>query len=136
MAPGGRKEAMSLSLENNREAFLAVLTVVAAADQVGSLEERDFLFQKVKALSTFAGLAKGDFNQLLGAVTSKVYGALPNDGGVITPAGVDELLGLVKARLSADERTRLVETAAALAKSDGAGSEESELLERIRAALT
>jgi tellurite resistance protein len=127
---------MSLSLENNREAFLAVLTVVAAADQVGSLEERDFLFQKVKALPTFADLAQGEFNKLLGAVTAKVYDALPTDEGAITPAGLDELLGLVKARLSTDECKGLVETAAALARSDGGGSAESELLERIQAALT
>ena len=39
---------MALKFEKNTEAFLAVLAAVLGADNVGSLEERDVLYKKVK----------------------------------------------------------------------------------------
>src|SRR5690242_8362216 len=75
---------MSLKFEKNSEAFLSVLTLVVGADQVGSLAERDFLFQKVKGISIFENPSPADFSKLLGRVTDAVYSKLPQKDGVIT----------------------------------------------------
>ena len=80
---------MSLKFEKNTEAFLAVLTVVIGADNAGSLEERDFLFKKVKGISIFGNPSTQDFNKLLGKVTDTVYSTLPQNDGAITSAGID-----------------------------------------------
>src|SRR6478735_10296478 len=123
---------MSLKFEKNTEAFLAVLTVVIGADNAGSLEERDFLFNKVKGISIFGNPSSQDFNKLLGKVTDTVYTQLPQADGAISPAGIDTLLGEAKNALSPDLRKTLVATAAELIDADGAEASEKALLDKIR----
>ena len=126
---------MSLKFEKNSEAFLSVLTLVVGADQVGSLAERDFLFQKVKVISIFGNPSAADFAKLLGQVTDAVYSKLPQKDGAITAAGVDALLAEVKSTLSPELRKTLVETAVELGGTDGSDAREAELVDKIRRTL-
>ncbi len=126
---------MPLKFEKNTEAFLAVLTVVIGADNVGSLEERDFLFSKVKGIGIFGNPSPQDFNKLLGKVTDIVYTQLPQQDGALAPAGVDMLLAEAKNALSPELRKALVSTAAELIDADGAEAGEKALLDKIRRAL-
>lgn len=126
---------MTVKFANDSEAFLSVLTLVAGADQSGSLEERDFLFKKVKGLALFGNPSTADFSKLLGKVTDAVYEGLPQADGEFTAAGIDALLGEVKQKLNADLRKSLVQIAGELGDSDGADAKEGELLARIRRAL-
>jgi hypothetical protein len=126
---------MSLKFEKNTEAFLAVLTVVIGADNAGSLEERDFLFKKVKGISIFGDPSQQDFSKLLGKMTDLVYTQLPQADGAITAAGIDSLLASAKEALSPDLRKTLIATSAELIDTDGAEASEKALLEKIRRAL-
>jgi hypothetical protein len=126
---------MPVKFANDTEAFLAVLTLVAGADQSGSLEERDFLFKQVKGLAIFGNPSAADFSKLLGKVTDAVYEGLPQQDGEFTAAGVDSLLADVKKTLSADLRKSLVQIAGELGDTDGADSREAELIGKIRRAL-
>jgi hypothetical protein len=126
---------MPLKFEKNTEAFLAVLTVVIGADNAGSLEERDFLFKKVKAISIFGNPSQQDFNKLLGKVTDTVYTQLPQQDGAISAAGIDTLLAEAKSALTPELRKTLVATAAELVDADGAEASEKALLDKIRRAL-
>ncbi len=126
---------MPVKFETNSQAFLAVLTLVIGADDVGSLEERDFLFNKVKGISIFGNPSSKDFLKLLGEVTETVFTNVPQKDGAFTAAGIDALLAEVKAKLSPDLRKTLVNTAAELGSSDGTDAKENELLEKIRRAL-
>ena len=126
---------MPLKFEKNTEAFLAVLTVVIGADNAGSLEERDFLFNKVKGISIFGNPSPQDFSKLLGRVTDLVYTQLPQVDGSISAAGIDTLLAEAKGALAPDLRKTLVATAAELMDADGAEAGEKALLEKIRRAL-
>jgi hypothetical protein len=126
---------MSLKFEKNTEAFLAVLTVVIGADDAGSLEERDFLFKKVKAISIFGNPGPQDFSKLLGKVTDAVYTQLPQADGAITDAGIDSLLSAAKDALTPDLRKTLITTATELVDADGAAASEKALLDKIRRAL-
>ena len=112
-----------------------MLTLVAGADQSGSLEERDFLFKKVKGLSIFNGLSDADFSKLLGKVTDAVYSGVPQQDGNFTAAGIDSLLAEVKEMLSPELRKNLTQLAGELGDSDGADAKESDLLARINRAL-
>jgi len=127
---------MALKFEKNSEAFLSVLTLVVGADQVGSLAERDFLFQKVKGISIFGNPSPADFSKLLGQVTDAVYSKLPQKDGVITDAGVDALLAEAKSALGPELRKTLVETASELGETDGTDARETALIDKIRRALT
>lgn len=126
---------MPLKFEKNTEAFLAVLTVVLGADNSGSLEERNFLFDKVKGISIFGNPSTQDFSKLLGKVTDTVYTDLPQADGAITPAGIDTLLDAAKNALTPDLRKTLVATAAELMDADGADASEKALLDKIRRVL-
>jgi hypothetical protein len=126
---------MPLKFEKNTEAFLAVLAVVIGADNAGSLEERDFLFKKVKGIPLFGNPSQQDFSKLLGEVTDVVYTQLPQADGAISAAGIDSLLASVKDTLTPDLRKTLVATAAELVDADGAEASEKALLEKIRRVL-
>ena len=126
---------MTVKFANESEAYLSVLTLVAGADQSGSLEERDFLFKKVKGLAIFGNPSTADFSRLLGKVTDAVYSGVAQQDGEFTAAGIDSLLGEVKKTLSADLRKSLVQTAGELGSADGADAKETALLDKIRRAL-
>lgn len=126
---------MSLKFEKNTEAFLAVLTVVLGADNAGSLEERDFLFNKVKGISIFGNPSTQDFSRLLGKVTDTVYTQLPQSDGALSAAGIDTLLAAAKNALTPDLRKTLVATAEELVDADGADASETALLDKIRGVL-
>ena len=126
---------MSIKFEKNTEAFLAVLTVVIGADNAGSLEERDFLFNKVKGISIFGNPSPQEFSKLLGKVTDAVYTQLPQVDGALSPAGVDSLLGEARNALTPELRKTLVATAGELIDADGAEASEKALLEKIRRTL-
>jgi hypothetical protein len=126
---------MPVKFAKDTEAFLAVLTLVAGADQSGSLEERDFLFNKVKGLCIFVNQTTADFSKLLGNVTDAIYSGLPQNDGEFTAAGIDDLLADVKKTLSADLRKSLVQIAGELGDTDGADAKESALIDKIRRAL-
>ena len=126
---------MPVKFAKDSEAFLAVLSLVAGADQSGSLEERDFLFNKVKDLPMFGNPTTADFSKLLGKITDALYSGLPQKDGEFTAAGIDELLAEVKKTLSADLRKSLVQVAGELGDTDGADAKESALVDKIRRAL-
>jgi hypothetical protein len=126
---------MTVQFANESEAFLAVLTLVAGADQSGSLEERDFLFKKVKDLPIFGNPSTADFSKLLGKVTDAVYAGAPQSDGEFTAAGIDALLAAVKKTLSVDLRKSLLQIAGELADTDGADAKETALLDQVRRAL-
>jgi hypothetical protein len=126
---------MPVKFANESEAFLSVLALVAGADQSGSLEERDFLFNKVKGLSIFGNPSTADFSKLLGKVTDAVYTGVAQEDGEFTAAGVDSLLADVKKTLSADLRKSLIQIATGLGDSDGGDAKETALLDQIRRAL-
>jgi hypothetical protein len=126
---------MTLKFEKNTEAFLAVLAVVLGADNAGSLEERDFLYNKVKSIPIFGNPGMQEFSKLLGKVTDAVYSQLPQDDGALTAAGIDSLLAEAKNALTPDLRKTLVATAGELVDSDGADAAENALLDKIRRVL-
>lgn len=126
---------MTLKFAKDTEAFLAVLTLVVGADQSGSLEERDFLFKKVKALAIFGNPSAADFSKLLGQVTDAVYSGVAQQDGEFTAAGIESLLVEAKKALGPDLRKSLVQLATELGDTDGSDAKETALLDQIRRAL-
>jgi hypothetical protein len=126
---------MTVKFAKDTEAFLAVLTLVAGADQSGSLEEREFLFKKVKGLAIFGNPNTADFSKLLGSVTDAIYSGVPQQDGEFTAAGIDALLAEVRKALGPELRKNLLQIAGELGAADGSDSKETELIARIRRAL-
>jgi hypothetical protein len=126
---------MSLKFQKSSEAFLAVLSAVIGADQVGSLDERDFLFAKIKNLPLFGNPSIAEFSKLLGQATETVYSQLPMDDGAISAAGVGSLLAEAKKMLTPEQQKSLLQIATELCESDGAAAEENALLTQLQRAF-
>ena len=126
---------MTATFEKDTDAFLSVLALVVGADQVGSLEERDFLFKQVKGVAIFGNPSAAEFSKLLGKVTDSVYSGVPQKDGEFTAAGIDSLLAEVRKTLNPDLRKQLLQIAVELGSADGADARESALLAQIRRAL-
>ena len=126
---------MPIKFETSSEAFLAVLSVVAGADSVGSMAERDYLFETVKGLPGNSSLGKRECSELLGQVTEKVYSALPQADGAITSAGMEELLATAKTALSPELQKAVLKAAAQLCESDETNAAEASLLGQLRRAF-
>jgi hypothetical protein len=127
---------VSFRCEDNREAFLAVMSVVVAADHVGSDKEHDYLFDHVCNMDLFDGLDRDGFKALFNDVTARVFDELPCDeGGALTPAGIDKLMAEVRRVLDSWLRSALIQVAIGLSASDKTSPEESALLGHIRRKL-
>jgi hypothetical protein len=126
---------MPIKFENSNEAFLSVLSVVAGADSVGSMAERDYLFQTVKGLPGNSNLSNPEINELLGQVTDKVYSALPQTDGAITSAGMEELFAAAKSQLTPELRQAVLKAAVRLSETDETGAGEAALVSQLRSAF-
>jgi hypothetical protein len=126
---------MAIEFKKDTEAFLAVLALVAGADNSGSLEERDFLFNKVKSIAIFGNPSAADFSRLMGSVNDALYTHVPNTDGEFTAEGVDSVLAAAKKTLTVDLRRAVVQLAGELSDADGADAREGALVEKIRKAL-
>ena len=126
---------MSIKFEQPVEAFLAVASVAIGADGIGSLEERNALFGRVKNLDVFKSLSESEFRKLLGDVTDRVYTSLPMDDGTFSSQAIDELVSASKAVLSVEQQKAAYEMAVDLCGVDEQAQAESAFLEQLKRGL-
>jgi hypothetical protein len=122
---------MTLTFEDDGEAFLSVLALVIGADMIGNLSEREFLLEQLQGIELFRDLTPDELGARLGAVTDKVHGTLPEHDGALTSEGIEALLGEVERTIDPDLGRTLVQTTEKLC-ADGICAPEEDLLARIR----
>jgi hypothetical protein len=130
-----RKETMTIKLQRPTEAFAALAWVVCTADKLGSVEERDFLYEQVRNLEIFKGHDRIEFQYLLGATFIKVFQTHPGGESSLTEQGVDSLIQAVNATLSPELRVEAFRMAIGLARADELCDAEEALLEQLRRGL-
>jgi uncharacterized tellurite resistance protein B-like protein len=118
-------------IESAAEACAALAVVIVAADELGTDEERDFLFETVAALPIFKELDREQFRKLITDTTERLYASLPTEGSRLSSEGVGRLVGMIREALPADQRVEALEAAVGLARSDGVASVEALLLQRL-----
>lgn len=128
---------MGIQFANAAEALAGIASVVVAADNQGSLKERQFLFNQLAKLDPFVGYTSVTFNELLSAITTRLFDALPTDPETmqLTPAAVDEVYGAAKQQLSPDQCAAAVRMATVLAGIDEAAASENALLAQLKQGL-
>ena len=126
---------MSIKFEQPVQAIVAVAAVVIGADGVGSLEERNALFGKVKNLDALKGVSEGDFRKLLNDMTDRLFSELPTKDGALEPLAIDQLASAAKAVLTPEQRAAAYQMAVQLAAADGQGQKEKALLDQLRNGL-
>jgi len=122
---------MAMKIESPAEACAALAAIIVAADELGTNEERTFLFETIGALPIFEGLDRTQFTELMAATTARLYASFPTDGGRMSSDGVGRLVDMIRDALPADRRAEALEAAVGLARSDGVVSVEALLLQRL-----
>jgi hypothetical protein len=126
---------MTIEFEDPTEAFAAVATVVIATDELGTMNERDFLFEQVKNLDMFNSYDQAEFTKLLGDAIEKVYETLPLDGLSITEQGIESLVQAIREVLRPELRVQAFKMAFGLARADKLCDEEKTMLEQLQRGL-
>jgi tellurite resistance protein len=122
---------MAMKIDTPAEACAALAAIIVAADEVGTNDERTFLFDTIGALPIFEGLDRAQFTELMATTTAGLYDTFPTDGGRMRSDGVGRLVDMIRDALPADRRAEALEAAVGLARSDGVVSVEALLLQRL-----
>jgi tellurite resistance protein len=120
-----------MRIETPAEACAALAVLIVGADEVGTSEEGQFLFETVASLPIFEGLNRAQFTRLMADATEGVWSSVPIEGSRLSEDGVSEVLGRICEALPAELRTEAFEGAVGLARADGISDEEALLLERL-----
>ena len=127
---------MTISIGSPKEAFVAIASVVIAADSLGSVAERDAVLGRLREIPACAG-SDAELKALLARVTQHLCDGLPmTDSGSFTTAAVAQVIVAVKPVLDAAQRGDAVRLAEATMSSDGASSAERALIDQLRTGLT
>jgi hypothetical protein len=89
---------MAMRIETPAEACAALAAIIVAADELGTTEERTFLFETIGALPIFEGLDRTQFTELMAATTAGLYDSVPTDGGRMSSEGVGPVATTVHRR--------------------------------------
>ncbi len=122
---------MAFKLENPAEAYAAVSLLVTGADGASTLDERQFLFEKLSVADVFSGYDAESMGELLGMLTGRMFSDLPNDGVALTSDAVQILCDSAKRLLDEDQCCTAFSLAANLACCDGFEEIERNLLIQI-----
>jgi len=124
-----------MKIETPADAFAALAVLVVGADQVGSFEERRFLFERLSAHSVFGDLDGEAFAALVGETTEQLHTSLPTADGRVTDEGVSRAVGMIAGALTPELCTDAFRMAVDLARIDGMVRPEEAMLERVRDGL-
>lgn len=123
---------MDIQFDRPAEAMAAVTWLICGADDVGSVEERDFLHAHVKNSQDFSEMTHQEFCTLLATTRTKLFNTCENNGFCLTPPAVDAVISSAGAMLNAEQKLQAYIMAVELAKADGLVDEEKVILEKLR----
>jgi len=122
---------VEMRIETAAEACAALAVMIVAADEQGTLAERDFLYASVAALPIFGGLDQAQFAKLMADTTAGMYASFTTDGSRISSDGVGQVVQMIREALPPEGRVEALEAAVGLAQCDGVVSLEALLLQRL-----
>ena len=123
---------MGIQFDRPAEAMAAITWLICSADDVGSVEERDFLHAHIKNTQDFSGMSRAEFSTLLTSTRTKLFNNLDNNGFCLASPAIDTVINAANATLNDDQKFQAYVMAVELAKSDGLVDEEKVILEKLR----
>ena len=102
------------------------------ADVKGTPEERDFLYNKLHEMDIFRDYDPIQFSQRMGAMNTKIFDCLENDGISFTPEGIDDFVQSAKNVIGQDLYSELFNLAVKIAYLDGINEEETKVISQLQ----
>ena len=126
---------MSITFDSDEEVFAALSWIIMCADGKGSPQERDFLYNKLHDMDIFRDYDPIQFSQRMGAVNTKLFDCLQNDGTSFTPEGIDDFVTAAKNVISPYLYYDLFNLAVKIAYLDGLDERERKVINQLQTGL-
>ena len=126
---------MPITFDSDEEVFAALSWKIMCADGKGTPEERDFLYNTLHEMDIFRDYDPIQFSQRMGAMNTKIFDCLQNDGISFTPEGIDDFMQAEKNAISPDLYSDLFKLAVKIAYLDGINDKETKVINQLQTGL-
>ena len=109
---------MIINFERTEDAYLAVAWAVISADKAGSLQERSFLHDNVKAIDVFEDYTDTQFSDMVGSSYIRAKESFLIEGVPLSDEVAENLIKAVKEAVKEDLWLSIYDMACGLACSD------------------
>ena len=123
---------MIINFERKEDAYLAVAWAVISADNAGSLQERSFLHDNVKAIDVFKDYSDAQFSEMVGSSYIRAKNTFLDDGGALDNKAIESLIMAVKEAVNEDLWVSIYDMACGLACSDELHENEIAFMEQLQ----
>lgn len=126
---------MEVQFDRPAEAMAGLVWVVCAADNVGTIEEHNFIHGEARHMGLFAEMSQTEFTSLLAVTRTKLFNALPNNGYCLSHVGAEKVIAAANKVLDDGQKKVAYEMAIGLANSDRLEEREEDVLEKMKEAF-
>ena len=123
---------MDIQFERPVEAMAAITWLICSADDVGSVEERNYLHEQVRHSQDFAEMSAAEFTTLLASTRTKLFSNLENNGFCLAAPAVESVIQSASSILNETQKIQAYKMAVNLAASDCLVDSETEVLDKLR----
>ena len=109
---------MIINFERTEDAYLAVAWAVISADKAGSLQERTFLHDNIKAIDLFKDYSDVQFSDMVGSSYIRAKESFLIESGPLSDEIAESLIKAVKEAVNEDLWLSIYDMACGLACSD------------------
>lgn len=126
---------MIINFERTEDAYLAVAWAVISADKAGSLQERSFLHDNIKAIDVFKDYTDVQFSDMVGSSYIRAKESFLIESGSLSDAVAESLINAVKEAVNEDLWLSIYDMACGLACSDELHESEIIFMKQLQAGL-
>lgn len=126
---------MIINFERTEDAYLAVAWAVISADKAGSLQERSFLHDNIKAIDVFKEYNDVQFSDMVGSSYIRAKETFLIEGSTLSAEIAESLIKAVKEAASEDLWLSIYDMACGLACSDELDESEIIFMKQLQAGL-
>ena len=123
---------MIINFERTEDAYLAVAWAVISADKAGSLQERSFLHDNVKAIDIFKDYSDVQFSDMVGSSYLRAKESFLIESGPLSDEVAESLIKAVKEAVNEDLWLSIYDMACGLACSDEFHESEMAFMMRLQ----
>ncbi len=126
---------MIINFERTEDAYLAVAWAVISADKAGSLQERSFLHDNIKAIDVFKDYTDVQFSDMVGSSYIRAKESFLIESGSLSDEVAESLIKAMKEAVNEDLWLSIYDMACGLACSDELHESEIIFMKQLQAGL-
>jgi hypothetical protein len=126
-----RKTKIIMHFSNESEAILAMVSLALSADEIGTSQERSYLFDHISRIKPFKDLDRQAYNAMIATVNDQLFGTTEGFARLMQADGILDFCSSVKAVISTDRIESAFQIACETACSDELVPVETRMLQAL-----